>query len=64
VEEARDERGRSKDGTVDVDRRRCRRRRDNPIVDVAGERRHDNLTAVVGPRMQGAGVWRGRDRGR
>jgi hypothetical protein len=27
---------RSKDGTADVDRRRHRRRRDDPIVDVAG----------------------------
>jgi hypothetical protein len=47
---ARDERGHGKDGTVDVNRRRRRRRRDDPIVDVAGERRRDNLTAVVGPR--------------
>ncbi len=44
-----DERGRGKDGTADVNRMRRRQRRDNPIVDVAGERRRDNLTAVVGP---------------
>ncbi len=47
---------------MDVDKRRHRRRRDDPIVDVAGERwrnnlivdvagerRHNNSTAVVGP---------------
>jgi hypothetical protein len=60
--QARDKRGRSKDGTADVDRRRRWRRRDDPIVDVAGERqcdnstidvaqerRRDNSTAVIGP---------------
>ena len=59
---ARDERGRGEDGTADVDRRRCWRRRDDPIVNVAGERRCDdstigiagvrrrnNLTVVVSP---------------
>ncbi len=46
---ARNKRGRSKDRTADVDRRRRRQRRDNPIVDVTGEQRHDNLTAVVSP---------------
>ncbi len=46
--------GRTHAGTTDVDRRRRRRRRDNPIADVAGERRHDNLTAAVGL-LSGAG---------
>jgi hypothetical protein len=49
AEDARDEWGRGKDGTADVDRRRRRRRMDNPIVDVMGERRCNNLTAVVSP---------------
>jgi hypothetical protein len=44
-----DEQGRGEDGTADVDRRRHQRRRDNPIVDFAGEWRRDNSTAVVGP---------------
>ncbi len=37
------------DVTADVNRRRCRQRRDNPIVDVAGERRRDNSTAAFEP---------------
>jgi hypothetical protein len=57
-------RGRGKDGTADIDRRRRQRRRDDPIVDTAGERRRDNLADIVGPRTQRAGVRRGRDRGR
>jgi hypothetical protein len=61
---ARNERGCGKDGTADVDRRRRQRRRDDPIVDFAGEQRRDNLTAVVGPRTQRAGARRVRDRGR
>ncbi len=44
----RNERGRDKDGTTDVDRRRHRQRRDDSIVDITGERWRDNLTAVVG----------------
>jgi hypothetical protein len=48
---ARNERGRGKDVTVDVNRRRCRRRRDDPILDIAGERRRNNLTIdIVGER--------------
>jgi hypothetical protein len=34
---SRNKRGRGKDGTADVDRRRRRLRRGNPIVDVVGE---------------------------
>ncbi len=45
----RNEQGRGKDGTGDVNRRRHRQRRDNPIVDFPGEQRCNNLTAVVGP---------------
>jgi hypothetical protein len=41
--------GRTHAGTVDVNRRRRQRRRDNPIVDIAGERQRDNSTAPVGP---------------
>jgi hypothetical protein len=63
VEDARDKQGRSEDGTPDVDRRKRRRRRDDPIVDAAGERWRDNLTIVVGPRTRRAGVQQGRDRG-
>jgi hypothetical protein len=51
-----DERGRGKDGTADVNRRRRRWRRDNRIVDFAGERRRNNLTAIIGPRTQRAGA--------
>jgi hypothetical protein len=48
---ARDDWGCSEDGTVDVNRRRHWRRRDDPIVDVAGELWRNNLTAVLGPCM-------------
>jgi hypothetical protein len=34
---------------MDVDRRRRWRRRDDPIVDLMGERRRNNLATVVGP---------------
>jgi hypothetical protein len=64
VEDACDKQGRGKDRTVDVNRRRCRQRRDDPIVDVMGERRRNNLTAIVGPHTRQAGARRGRDRGR
>jgi hypothetical protein len=52
----RDERGRGKDGTADVDRRRHQLRRDDPIMDFAGEQRHNNLTALVSPRTRRAGA--------
>ncbi len=39
--------GRMHTGTANINRRRCRRRRDNPIADVAGERRRNNLTATI-----------------
>ena len=64
MEDARDKWGRGEDGAVDIDRRRRQRRRDDLIVDVVGERQRDNLTAVVSPRTQQAGVRQGRDRGR
>jgi hypothetical protein len=51
---AHDKRGHSKDGTVDVDRRRRRWRRDNLIVDVVGELWCNNSTAIIGP-LLGAG---------
>ncbi len=35
--------------TADVNRRRCRQRRDNMIADVVGERRRDNSTAAIEP---------------
>jgi hypothetical protein len=54
AEDARDEQGHGKDGTTDVDRRRRRGKRDDPIVDVAGERWRNNLTAVVSL-LSGAG---------
>jgi hypothetical protein len=44
---ARDEQGCSKDGTADADRRRHRQSRDDPIVVVAGEQRHNNSTVEV-----------------
>jgi hypothetical protein len=46
---ARKERGCGKDGTGDVNRRRRRRWRDDPIVDVAGEQQRNNMIAVVSP---------------
>jgi hypothetical protein len=46
--------GRTHAGTADVNRRRRRWRRDNPIADIAGEQRRDNSTATVGP-LLGAG---------
>ncbi len=46
---AHNEQGRREDRTADVDRRRHRWRRVNLIVDVAGERQCNNLTAVVSP---------------
>ncbi len=52
MEDARDKQGRGKDGTANVDRRRHHRRRDNPTVDIAGERQCDNSTTVVGPCMR------------
>jgi hypothetical protein len=63
VEDARDKQGHGEDGNADVDRRRSRQRRDNLILDVAGEQRRDNLTAIVGPHMQQAGARQGWDRG-
>jgi hypothetical protein len=47
-------------GRARVHRRWRRRRRDDPIVDAVGERRRDNLTAVVGPRTHERG--RSKDR--
>jgi hypothetical protein len=46
--------GRTQAGTTDVDRRRHRWRRDNPIADILGEQQRDNLTADVGP-LSGVG---------
>jgi hypothetical protein len=64
AEDARDKRGHGKDGTTDVHRRWRRRRRGDPIVDVAGERRRNNLTDVVGPRTRQAEARQAQDRGR
>jgi hypothetical protein len=44
---AHDKQGCGKDRTADVNRRRHWRRRDDPIVDIAGERQRDNLTIDV-----------------
>jgi hypothetical protein len=46
--------GRMHTGTADINRKRRRWRRDNPIADVAGERWRNNSTAAVGP-LSGAG---------
>jgi hypothetical protein len=51
---ARNKQGCGKDGTVVIDRRRRWWRRDNPIVNVAGELWRNNSTAVVGA-LLGAG---------
>ena len=47
AEDARNEQGRGKDRTADVDRRRHRQRREDLIMDVTGEQQRNSLAAIV-----------------